>query len=119
MRLWFVFNQKDFRRGSYNAIGLDWVGRGMKESISILTLSPSINTDLGCHKLSFHFDYILEAYISVPPALETHDPSKEDLVNTAPRRKGRPRKEPTQQPTKQLTQQPSTGQPETASKTVS
>ena len=67
------------------------------EAIHIHTLKPSINIDLGRHQLSSHFDKILKSVITQPPAPAPHDPSNETLINTAPRRQGRPRKEPTQQ----------------------
>ena len=69
----------------------DWVKRGIKEAIYIRTLSPSINIDPGRHRLSSHFDPILSSVIVAPPPPPPHDATKEALINTAPRRQGRPR----------------------------
>ena len=71
----------------------DWVKRGIKEAIYIQTLNPSINIDPGRHKLSSHFDSILNNAITTPPMPVPHDADKETLINTVPRRQGRPRKE--------------------------
>ena len=73
----------------------DWTKRGIKEAIFIQTLNPSINIDPGRHKLSNHFDNILSSVLPQPPAPSPHDASSETLINTTPRRQGRPRKEPT------------------------
>ena len=100
----------------------DWVRRGIEEAIYIRALNPSINIDPGRHTLSTHFDDILSKVISAPPAPEPHKPETENLINTAPRRQGRPRKEvtipktitatqlpqlPSEQPQLQPQQQPS------------
>ena len=68
----------------------DWVKRGSKEAIYIKALTPSINIDPGRHSLSSHFDTILKSVISAPPPPTTHDAENESLINTAPRRQGRP-----------------------------
>ena len=73
----------------------DWVRRGIKEAIYIKALAPSINIDPGRHTLSTHFDSILSSNIPTPPTPAPHNPEAETLINTAPRRQGRPRKEPT------------------------
>ena len=72
----------------------DWVKRGIYEAAFIKTLEPSINIDPGRHQLSSHFDSILKSVISAPPAPPPHNPETENLINTAPRRPGRPRREP-------------------------
>ena len=72
----------------------DWVKRGIREALFIKALKPSINIDPGRHALSCHFDSILETVISAPPAPTTHNGETETLINTAPRRQGRPRKLP-------------------------
>ena len=83
----------------------DWVKRGIKEAIYIRSLSPSINIDPGRHRLSSHFDSILNSVIVAPPPPPPHDATKEPLINTAPRRQGRPR---TQRPTPSAEGQPLT-----------
>ena len=77
----------------------DWVKRGIKEAIYIKALTPSINIDPGRHNLSTHFDSILKATIAAPPPPRPHNAETEAIVNTIPRRQGRPRKEPVPQPT--------------------
>ena len=69
----------------------DWVKRGIKEAIFIKALSPSINIDPGRHQLSSHFDAILSPLIKPPSPPAPHNPTHEQLINTAPRRPGRPR----------------------------
>ena len=90
-------NQHHFRKDDVTILASDqnWVKRGIKEAIYIQTLTPSINIDPGRHKLSSHFDSILSDIISAPPAPPTHDAAVENLINTAPRRQGRPRKDAT------------------------
>ena len=73
----------------------DWVKRGIKEAIFIKALSPSINIDPGRHQLSDHFDSILAPLVAQPSPPAPHDPDQEQLINTAPRRPGRPRSQPT------------------------
>ena len=70
----------------------DWVKRGIKEALYIKALKPSINIDPGRHALSSHFDTLLSKAITPPPPPPTHNCEEEPLVNTAPRRQGRPRK---------------------------
>ena len=72
----------------------DWVKRGIKEALYIKALSPSVNIDPGRHSLSSHYDTILESVITPPPPPEPHNATQETLVNTAPRRQGRPRRQP-------------------------
>ena len=73
----------------------DWVKRGIKEAIFIKSLNPSINIDPGRHSLSSHFDQILAKEIVEPPSPRPHDQNIESIINTAPRRQGRPKKAPT------------------------
>ena len=70
----------------------DWVKRGIKEAIFIKALNPSINIDPGRHSLSSHFDAILSDIIKAPPPPPPHDPQTETLMDTNPRRPGRPRR---------------------------
>ena len=88
-------NQHHFRKEDMTILSSenDWVKRGIREAIFIKTLKPSINIDPGRHTLSSHFDSILGSIISAPPAPATHS-ADENLINTAPRRQGRPRKQP-------------------------
>ena len=69
----------------------DWVRWGILEAIHIKALSPSINIDPGRHALSSHFDAIIADNIKPPPAPAPHNPENEHLINTAPRRQGRPK----------------------------
>ena len=87
-----------FRKDDITILTSDhnWIKRGIKEAIHIHTLKPSINIDPGRHQLSNHFDHILRDTIKAPPAPAPHNPTTETLINTAPRRQGRPRREPTQ-----------------------
>ena len=123
-------NDHHFRKEDLSILASDhdWVKRGIKEAIFIQTLNPSINIDPGRHKLSSHFDGILKETISAPPAPRPHDPDTEALISTAPRRQGRPRKEPTtapktivsSQPEQQLQQRPTqlTQQPQQHSQPI-
>ena len=72
----------------------DWVRRGIREAIYIRALSPSINIDAGRHTLSHHFDKVLKDTIVKPQAPEVHNADTETVINTAPQRQGRPRKNP-------------------------
>ena len=71
----------------------DWVRRGIKEAIYIRALAPSINIDPGRHTMSSHFDKIIKSNTKAPPSPAPHDPQQESIINTAPRRQGRPRKQ--------------------------
>ena len=73
----------------------DWAKRGIYEAAFIRILEPSINIDPGRHTLSSHFDSILKKVIKAPAAPAPHNPDTEELINTAPRGQGRPRKQPT------------------------
>ena len=72
----------------------DWAKRGIIEAAFIKTLEPSINIDTGRHTLSSHFDSILKKVIKAPAAPAPHIADTEELINTAPRGQGRPRKQP-------------------------
>ena len=83
----------------------DWVCRGIREAIYIKGLSPSINIDPGRHAMSTHFDTIIKNNVKAPPAPTPHNPELEPLINTAPRRQGRPPSQ-SQQPTQPSQLQP-------------
>ena len=87
-------NDHHFRKSDFEVIGTedDWFRRGVKESIYIRALSPSINENPGRHFLPPNYDPILEKNIKKPPAAAVHDPNLEEILSTAPRRPGRPRK---------------------------
>ena len=72
----------------------NWVKRGTKEALFINALKPSINIDPSRPALSSHFDTIIGATISTPPAPVPHNSETESLINTALHRQGRPRKQP-------------------------
>ena len=76
----------------------DWVRRSIKEALFIKSLTPSINIDPGRHHLSDHFDTILSSIMKPPPSPTPHDPNIEPLINTAPRKPGRPKKQTASQP---------------------
>ena len=82
-----------FRKSDFEVIGVedDWFRRGIKESIHIRALNPSINENPGRHFLPPNYDLILEKNIKKPAAAAVHN-SNEEILNTAPRRPGRPRK---------------------------
>ena len=94
-------NGHHFRKEDVTILGSeqDWVRRGIKEALFIKTLTPSINIDPGRHHLSDHFDPILKSIMESPPPPTPHDPNNEQLINTAPRKPGRPKKQPLSQPT--------------------
>ena len=73
----------------------NWHERGVMEAIYIRGLQPSLNRDQGRHQLPPNYDSIITAAIKRPPAPPTHNNETEALLNTAPRRQGRP---PRQQP---------------------
>ena len=83
-----------FRREDVSILATeqDWVKRGILEAIYIKSLNPSINIDPGRHSLSSHFDKILSDIIEAPPPPPPHDPQTETLIDTNPRRPGRPRR---------------------------
>ena len=83
----------------------DWTRRGIKEALYIKTLAPSINIDAGRHHLSDHFDAILSSIIRPPPSPPPHDPAKEQLINTAPRKPGRPKTQTLSQPSTSRTRE--------------
>ena len=66
--------------------------RGIKEALYIKAITPSINNDPGRHTLSSHFDTILANTITAPLPPTVHNAETEILINTAPRRQGRPRR---------------------------
>ena len=67
-----------------------WHERGIRESIFIRALSPSLNRNEGRHILPHCFDSLLRETIKRPERPETHDPA-EPRLNTEKRRPGRPR----------------------------
>ena len=108
-------NHHHFRREDVSILSneSDWVKRGIKEAIYIRALSPTINIDPGRHTLSSHFDGILNQNIKAPSAPAPHNAESEPLINTVPRRQGRPKQpssntQPPQQP--ELQQQQTQGQ---------
>ena len=88
-------NNHHFRKEDVSVLSYeqDWVKRGIKEALFIKALSPSINIDPGCHALSSHFDALIKNNVRTPPTPAPHNAETETLVNTAPRRQGRPRRE--------------------------
>ena len=67
-----------------------WHERGIRESIYICALSPSLNRNEGRHILPHCFDSLIRKTIKKPERPETHD-SSEPRLNTERRRPGRPR----------------------------
>ena len=67
-----------------------WHERGIRESIFIRGLSPSLNRNDGRHILPHCYDTIINKFTKKPPPPETHQ-SSEPLLSTAKRAPGRPR----------------------------
>ena len=68
----------------------DWHKRGIRESIYIRALSPSLNRNEGRHDLPHCYDSLLKETIKRPKPPETHQTSEPRLC-TAKRPPGRPR----------------------------
>ena len=71
-----------------------WHERGIRESIYIRGLSPSLNRNEGRHSLPHCYDSLIKKSIKKLEPPETHQPS-ETLLSTAKRAPGRPRLQPT------------------------
>ena len=86
-------NCHHFRRNDVTILSneSDWIRRGIKEAIYIKALSPSINIDPSRIALSTPFDAIIKNSVKAPPAPAPHNAHTEELINTVPRRQGRPR----------------------------
>ena len=67
-----------------------WRERGIRESIYIRGLSPSLNRNEGRHHLPHCYDSLIKKTIKKPESPKTHDPS-EPRLNTTRRPPGRPR----------------------------
>ena len=68
----------------------DWHKRGIRESVFIRALSPSLNRNEGRHTLPHCYDSLLKQAIKKPPPPEPHQET-EQLLNTTKRGPGRPR----------------------------
>ena len=84
----------------------DWHKRGIRESIYISTLSPSLNRNEGRHDLPHCYDSLLKETIKRPTPPEVHQ-ATEPRLNTSKRPPGRPR-----------TTLPSNSQNDTMAKTI-
>ena len=67
-----------------------WHERGIRESIFIRALSPSLNRNEGRHALPHCYDPLIRKAIKKPERPKTHDPT-EPRLNTEKRGPGRPR----------------------------
>ena len=74
------------------AIDDDWFGRGVRESVFIRALNPSINDHPGRHYLPHVYDDLVKAQVKEPPSPAVHDLATENILSTAPRKPGRPKK---------------------------
>ena len=68
-----------------------WHQRGIRESIYIRGLSPSLNRNEGRHTLPHCYDTLIAKSIKKPEPPEPHQPT-EPLLSTAKRGPGRPRR---------------------------
>ena len=66
--------------------------RGVKESIYIRALNPSINEHPGRHLLPPNYDHLIKAQVKIPSPPAVHDAENETILDTTQRRPGRPRK---------------------------
>ena len=86
------FRKEDFtilsREANYHA-------RGIKESIFIRALSPSINREEARHNLPRNYDSLIRDNLKKPLRPRAHQPG-EPRLHTAPRGPGRPRTQPTE-----------------------
>ena len=72
----------------------DYFKRGIRESVMIRALDPSLNRNEGRHELPHCYDSIIKKTIKRPAPPVPHDPS-EPKLNTEKRGPGRPRLRPT------------------------
>ena len=100
-------NQHHFRTEDIKILSKEerYFERGVRESVAIRAIAPSLNRNEGRHQLSHRYDTIVRNTIKKPEPPEPHDPS-EPLLNTARRPPGRPRA------------QPSVTEEQTAAKTI-
>ena len=68
----------------------NWHDRGVRESIYIRGLSPSLNRNEGRHQLPHCYDSIIKGFTKKPDPPETHS-ADEPRLNTTKRPPGRPR----------------------------
>ena len=68
----------------------NWHDRGIKESLYIHGLSPSLNRNEGRHQLPHCYDSIMKGFVKKPKPLDVHSADK-PLLTTAKRPLGRPR----------------------------
>ena len=68
----------------------NWHERGIKESLYIRGLSPSLNRNEGRHQLPHCYDTLIKGFVKKPETPETHS-ADEPLLSTAKRPPGRPR----------------------------
>ena len=84
-------NDHHFRLSDFTILSResDYFKRGIKESIYIRGLSPSINREEARHPLPHIYDSIIQKTVKKPPPPTPHQPGERRLV-TAPRGRGRP-----------------------------
>ena len=73
----------------------DWHSRGIRESIYIRALSPTLNRNDGRHTLPNCYDTLIKQSIKKPESPQPHQPD-EPRLNTTKRGPGRPRNQPSQ-----------------------
>ena len=74
----------------------NWHQRGIRESIFIRGLSPSLNRNEGRHTLPHCYDSLIKTFVRKPDSPCVHSPS-EPRLNTTRRGPGRPRISATQE----------------------
>ena len=101
-----------FRLGDVKILAREgrWHDRGIRESIYICALSPTLNRNDGRHTLPHGYDPIIRNALQKPEAPHPHQPS-EPRLNTTPRGPGRPRKEPRPQTDSQTAAKETSSQP--------
>ena len=87
-------NDHHVRKNDFKILTIDedWFSCGVRESMYIRALDPTINDHPGRHLLPRLYDDLIKANIKQPIAPAVHDPNAEEMLNSAPKRPGRPRK---------------------------
>ena len=87
--------QHHFRKSDITILSREsgWYERGIKESIYIRALSPSLNRNEGRHDLPHCYDSLIRAAIKTPEPPQPHQPN-EPRLSTSKRAPGRPRVRP-------------------------
>ena len=89
--------QHHFRKEDIKVLSREpnWHERGIRESIYIRGLSPTLNRNEGQHTLPHCYNSIIQKVVKKPEPPDTHQPT-EPRLNTAKRGPGRPRAQQTE-----------------------